>query len=209
MRLLGIDPGTHCGYAVIDGAHITSGVWDLSTRRHEGGGMRFLRLQVYLTEILKTGIDAVAYEEVHYHVGTDAAHVYGGIVAMISATLEGHAPPVSYQGINVKTIKKFATGTGNGKKAHMLAAAKRLWPLENIVNDNEADARFIALLFARNLGLTAPFVGPLSALLTVQSDPTKRAATPGASKRKKDPLDSPLPSHLESAGTAHNPMEDL
>lgn len=156
MRLLGIDPGTKCGYAILDGGRITSGVWDLSSRRHEGGGMRYLRLKTYLEELLRSGVDVVAYEEVHRHLGTDAAHVYGGIVATIATACEAWEvgrikKPIPYRGIPVGTVKKFATGKGNANKDAMIAAATSRWPSETMADDNEADARFIVLVLARDL----------------------------------------------------------
>lgn len=141
MRLLAIDPGTHCGYAVIDdGKIIASGTWDLSPRRHEGGGMRFLRLEAQLSFAI-SGVGLVAYEEVRRHLGTDAAHIYGGIVAIIQAVAERAGVP--YYAIPVATIKKFATGKGNANKEAMVAAGAKLWgaPLP----EDETDARFIGL----------------------------------------------------------------
>lgn len=46
MRILGIDPGTSCGWAILDdGGRVASGVWDLSPKRFEGGGMRYIRFE--------------------------------------------------------------------------------------------------------------------------------------------------------------------
>lgn len=150
MRILGIDPGTRCGYALFESDDILlSGVWDLSGRRHEGGGMRYLRLRHFLSEAL-AGVTSVAYEEVRHHIGTDAAHVYGGIVAVISAECE--ALRVPYVGIPVGTVKKYATGKGNAKKDAMIEAASARWPGYRCIDDNEADARFIAMVAARDLG---------------------------------------------------------
>lgn len=149
MRLLGIDPGTKCGYAILDGYRFTSGVWDLAGRQHEGGGMRYLRLEAYLNAV--GNVDAIAYEEVRHHIGTAAAHVYGGIIAVITASCERRSIP--YKGIPVGTVKKLATGHGNAKKEDMMAAAAERWPSETMQDDNEADARFIALVLARDLGL--------------------------------------------------------
>lgn len=167
MRILGIDPGTKCGYAIFSdglfgvgyglmpgGPILASGVWDLGSRRHEGGGMRYLRLRSLLSQALSAGVDAVAYEEVRHHTGTDAAQVYGGIVATISAECE--ALKIPYIGIPVGAIKKFATGKGNAKKDAMLEAAKKLWPGYTCVDDNEADARFIAMVAARDLSVESP-----------------------------------------------------
>ena len=137
MNILAIDPGTHCGYAK---SPIESGTWDLSVKRHEGGGMRFFRLRNYLNEVC-SDIDLLVYEEVHRHAGTEAAHIYGGIVAIIQEHCEMHQ--INYQGLPVGTIKKYATGKGNANKDSMVNAAKAKWQDIDIVDDNQADALWI------------------------------------------------------------------
>lgn len=150
MRVLGIDPGTKCGWAVLDqGRRIASGVWDLSPKRHEGGGMRFLRLRTYLSDLAESQIDAVAYEEVRRHMGVDAAHVYGGIVGVLTSWCESHKTP--YRGIPVGTIKKHATGKGNASKTEMVAAALGRFELDSQSHD-EADALFCASVLDEELG---------------------------------------------------------
>jgi Holliday junction resolvasome RuvABC endonuclease subunit len=143
MRIVGIDPGTACGWAIIDnGKRIASGVWDLRGRRHEGGGMRYLRARKYFEDVVdSTKIDAVAYEEVRRHQGVDAAHIYGGIIGQITAICEEKSIP--FKGIPVGTAKKVATGRGNASKDDMISAANTKWDL-SIDNDNEADALWMA-----------------------------------------------------------------
>lgn len=144
MRILAIDPATACGWAVrhADGAY-DSGVWDLAPRRHEGGGMRFLRLRSYLRELLDAFPPTfVAYEEVRMHRGVDASHVYGGVVAVISEECELRKIP--YTAIHYAHAKKRATGKGNADKVAMIAATAVRWPREQPYDDNEADARWIA-----------------------------------------------------------------
>lgn len=134
MKILAIDPGTKCGYAL---SPIESGVWDLSPRRHEGGGMRFFRLRNYLVKTCEN-VDLVVYEEVRGHRGTDAAQVYGGIVAILTEHCE--LKEIPYQGVPVGTIKKWATGKGNADKVAMLAAAQGRWPDASIETSDQADA---------------------------------------------------------------------
>jgi len=134
MKILAIDPGTHCGYAL---SPFESGVWDLSPRRYEGGGMRFVKLRNYLIKACE-GVDMVVFEEVRGHKGTDAAHVYGGIVAIITEHCE--LKEIPYSGVPVGTIKKYATGKGNVNKEAMIMAAKERWPDIDLVDDNQADA---------------------------------------------------------------------
>ena len=141
--VLALDLGTATGWALHarDG-HITSGTQVFRHDRFSGGGMRFLRFQNWLNELTRLGgpIDRIVFEEVRRHVGTDAAHVYGGLLATLTAW--GELNGVPYEGVPVGTIKRFATGRGNADKAAVIAAmqARGFHPGD----DNEADA--LALL---------------------------------------------------------------
>ena len=75
------------------------------------------------------------------HVGTDAAHVYGGLLATLTAWAE--TAGVAYQGVPVGTIKRHATGKGNANKDAMMAAARARG--FSPADDNEADAIAILL----------------------------------------------------------------
>ena len=100
--------------------------------------MRYLKFRAWLAEMLRNAgeIHAVYFEEVRRHAGTDAAHIYGGFLAILTAFCESHNIP--YSGIPVGTIKKAATGKGNASKDDMIAAARREG--HNPGDDNEADA---------------------------------------------------------------------
>ena len=141
--LLALDLGTHTGWALrsTEGA-ITSGTQHFRPQRFEGGGMRYLRFKRWLTELKAvTGdIDEIYFEEVRRHLSTDAAHAYGGFLAVLTSWCEHHH--IAYQGVPVGTIKKHATGAGNADKAAMISAMreKGFAPAD----DNEADA--LALL---------------------------------------------------------------
>ena len=107
------------------------------------GGMRYLRFRNWLNQLLQGGdvIEAVYFEEVRRHVGTDAAHIYGGFLACLSAWCEEHG--LAYQGVPVGTIKRFATGKGNADKAAVIAALRERG--FSPTDDNEADAIAILL----------------------------------------------------------------
>ncbi|WP_425385504.1 hypothetical protein [Tepidamorphus gemmatus] len=141
--ILALDLGTSTGWAIRghDGL-ITSGIVSLRPGRFDGGGMRYLRFTNWLTEIdrLSGPIAAIWSEEVRRHAGTDASHIYGGLMATLTAWAELRGVP--YEGVPVGTIKRHASGKGNADKAAMVAAvrARGFRPAD----DNEADA--IALL---------------------------------------------------------------
>lgn len=144
--LLALDLGTKTGFCV--GARkgaLASGSASFKPGRYDGGGMRFVRFRKWLDELQESyPIDRVAFEEVRRHAGTDAAHVYGGLMATLQAWCEDHKIP--YEGIPVGTIKKSFTGSGNASKEAMIAeAVKRGFAP---IDDNEADA--IALWFTVN-----------------------------------------------------------
>ena len=142
--ILALDLGTTTGWALrsSDGL-ITSGTTSFRNGRFDGGGMRYLRFTNWLTELerLSGPIATIWFEEVRRHVGTDAAHVYGGLMATLTAWAELRGVP--YEGVPVGTIKKHATGRGNANKDAMIAAvrARGFSPAD----DNEADAIAILL----------------------------------------------------------------
>ena len=141
--ILALDLGTTTGWAIRghDGL-ITSGTVSFRPSRFDGGGMRYLRFQHWLEQLADDsgGLAAIYFEEVRRHIGTDAAHLYGGFLATLTAWCEREG--VAYQGVPVGTIKRFATGKGNAGKDAVLAAMRQrgFQPAD----DNEADA--IALL---------------------------------------------------------------
>ena len=95
--LLALDLGTTTGWALrsADGL-ITSGTVSFRPGRYDGGGMRYLRFTNWLTELdrLAGPIAAIWFEEVRRHAGTDAAHVYGGLMATLTAWAELRGSPV-------------------------------------------------------------------------------------------------------------------
>ena len=146
MCVLAIDLGTKTGWALRVGGATISGCLNLAEGRFQGGGMRYLRFRAWLAEVhAKTPIKLVFFEEVRAHKGTDAAHIYGGLMATLTAFCEEQDPKIAYEGVPVQHIKKFATGKGNAGKPEIMAAMKKRG--FSPVDDNEADA--IALLLMK------------------------------------------------------------
>lgn len=138
VRILAIDPGSNCGYAVIDVAQPvptgakarfdTAGLWDLQQKKFEGAGMRYLRLRKHIMEIAP---DFVVYEQVNFpHKSTQAAAVYWGIVGQITAYCEEAG--IAYAAIMTGDLKRRATGKGGGKgtdKPFIVAAANKFFEI--------------------------------------------------------------------------------
>ena len=146
--VLALDLGTATGWALrTRDDRITSGTITFRSGRFEGGGMRYLRFGAWLRELasIAGAPDRIVFEEVRRHLSTDSAHVYGGLLATLTAWAELKAIP--YEGVPVGTIKRYATGKGNADKAAVIAAmqARGFHPAD----DNEADALAL-LLWATN-----------------------------------------------------------
>jgi crossover junction endodeoxyribonuclease RuvC len=143
MNILALDLGTKCGYACSCGA---SGVWCLKPKSHESSGQRYVRFKAHLeAHGFFCDFNEVIYEEVKYHRGVDAGHVYGGLEAILQAFCIDRL--IEYRGIGVSTIQRQATGRGMApkgqKKKLMFDAAVKKFRTINVIDDNHADALWI------------------------------------------------------------------
>lgn len=140
--VLTLDLGTQTGWSVLRNGIVTSGTLTFKNDRYQGGGMRYLRFSRWLDDMKRIAgpLAEVYFEEVRRHLGVDAAHVYGGFLATLTAWCEQEEIP--YQGISIGTIKRHVTGKGNASKQDVMVSvrAKGYKPQD----DNEADA--LALL---------------------------------------------------------------
>lgn len=142
--LLCLDLGTFTGFALRTGdGTIISGTVSFRPSRYDGGGIRYLRFRGWLDSMAQdaAGIGVVHYEEIRKHVSTDSSHVYGGLLATLTAWCEQNSIP--YQGVPVGTIKRFIAGKGNADKQAVIAAVRERG--FRPADDNEADAIAILL----------------------------------------------------------------
>lgn len=139
MNILAIDIGTTTGWALgtRDGA-VKGGSEVFSPKKCGGYGQRWIAFRAFLTETARAAgeIHVVYYEDVKNHTAVDAAHAYGGFLAMLEAWCAVNRIPL--KPVGVSTIKKHWTGKGNAVKEVMIEEAKRrgFRPVDN----NHADA---------------------------------------------------------------------
>ena len=144
LVILALDLGTTTGWALRSAnGPVAHGFVSFKSQRFEGGGMRYLRFRSWLDQLaVTTGLpEAVYFEEVRRHAATDAAHIYGGFLACLTAWCEELG--LAYQGVPVGTIKRHVTSKGNADKQAVIEAvrARGFRPAD----DNEADAIAILL----------------------------------------------------------------
>jgi len=146
--ILAIDLGTKLGWALCRGGEITSGACNLNINDSKCG--RFNNFNKFLQQ--HDDIDLVYYEYVRRHTTTKAAHVYGGFQTLLWMFCDHVGVPCRI--LEIGTIKKHWTGSGNAKKPVMIQEAIRRG--FNPKDDNEADALAILDLALVNLGVKPP-----------------------------------------------------
>lgn len=139
MKILALDPATHCGWAHSMGA---SGTWDLTPRRDESHGMKLIRLRSKLEAMREIGVDLVVFEAARHAAPKmqGALVVQSELQSVIKVWCEDNR--IQYEGLSPTEIKKHATGKGNANKQAMINAAKQKFKMD-IRDDNEADALWI------------------------------------------------------------------
>lgn len=138
-NVLGLDLGTHTGYAIRrrDGT-IIHGTESFTPRASWTAGQRWLRYRSWLSALIdREQIHAVTFERVVFgHSSASASDVYGGFRALTEMVADSHSCDLS--SVSVPTIKKHWTGSGRADKAAMIAEAKRRG--FKPTDDNAADA---------------------------------------------------------------------
>ena len=155
MKIFALDLGSiRTGWAYFDGPSLLSvGVWELTSRRQESWGVRWLRLTQLLGDVntvSRLEIDLVAFEEVRRHQGVDAAHAYGAAKGVLLAWCE--LQRLEFCSVPIAALKRAAVnkggGSGTGKK-EVLAAARERWPHHKFKTDDASDAAFVGLAALR------------------------------------------------------------
>lgn len=162
--ILALDPGLKTGWALLHLAPlerrdredqiVESGVWKLGGSDSEARGERFAAFDDLLFDKLAElqhgfiggpqGVPALlAYENVLQRQAPYAARMYGGILGL--ALVNARAAGFAVAGVSPGQAKKMAGFKGNAKKGLLVIAARTRWPEANLTDENEIDARFIAL----------------------------------------------------------------
>jgi Holliday junction resolvasome RuvABC endonuclease subunit len=147
--IIGLDLATKCGWAVLKGRTlVASGRWTLlSSRKGRHRAERWINLESNLsTLVARHAPSVVAYERVRRHVGTSAAHVYGGLLAtleVLDMEWQHDGAAIELLPIEISTWRKAACGRGDAIKEDVVKWAKRRFRYSP-ATDDEAEALAIA-----------------------------------------------------------------
>jgi Holliday junction resolvasome RuvABC endonuclease subunit len=137
--VLGLDLASETGWARRDHAgRIEIGTVAFTVRHGESAGMRYLKFNKWLDEVLTPAPMFVAYEQGIHRGGPATEIAYGLSTRVIEACTR---LAIDYAPVNVTTLKKWTTGIGNAAKPLMLQAVNTRWRARApLTNHNEADA---------------------------------------------------------------------
>lgn len=144
LTVLGLDLGTRTGWAILrpDGS-LESGQWDLPK---EPRGARYVALRREIDYFLDLRW-VIAYEDVTFHTGVRASHVYGGLLAVVEMVAFDRG--IHIEPVNVAAAKTRACGKTHAKKDDMVRAARERWGRP--FGPDEADAAWIATVAVEKL----------------------------------------------------------
>jgi Holliday junction resolvasome RuvABC endonuclease subunit len=137
--IAGVDLGRKTGLSVIG---TKSDVYLEELSLIGNGGRLFYEFQAEIYRFLEQHKpDILFYEYVRRHLGTKAAHAYGGYRAYLLVAC--YECGISCCPVQVQAIKKLATGNAKANKSQMIMATETALSAKNI-SDNEADAYWVA-----------------------------------------------------------------
>jgi Holliday junction resolvasome RuvABC endonuclease subunit len=208
MPILALDPATEMGWAL---SPLLSGVWDLSLRRDESMGMKFLRCRSKLNELLEHyRIQLVVYEAAR----NAAPKMQGSLVhqAQLQAIIIDWATMarIESKGYSPGAIKRWATGSGHASKEVMVAEARRRWPEITIVDDNQADALLLWQMAAEEFKFlinTNGKISPVNPSLEEEKPRTPKPAAPTTKTRPEAKLPGKIVRAFRKAGQEEAPLE--
>lgn len=121
--------------------------------------MRFVRFNHWLCEdmlgLLKP--DLAVYEMAHQR-----ARAATNLLIGMTTRIEEHcaARKIEYTSVHSLTLKKFVTGSGKASKELMLRLARNKWG-EDIIDDNQADALWMAMWAINEFSTKEKFCEPI------------------------------------------------
>jgi hypothetical protein len=148
MNIVALDLGTHTGYAYNLGPDFTVGTWHLASGKEitKWGKDRYTRRKDPRVERLCEKLEALpvfdvlVFEDVQFVSSQKQAHLWASFRTV--AQLCGKA--AIFECVDVKTLKKFATGSGNADKEAMRRALYAHHPkMLGHLDDNGVDAAWL------------------------------------------------------------------
>jgi len=155
MNILALDLAKQVGYAqyIKLSDDITSGSKSFAPLRGQSVMALFGKWSDWIrVQIGSHKFDCVAFELIDWNIREQAwREMYLGMIAIIQA--ECHNNHFDCKGYSVRDIKLAATGQAKAQKGEMVRTARLMWPDQQIIDDNQADALWVLYVCMRDLDI--------------------------------------------------------
>ena len=138
-NILALDLGSRLGFAAFFEERVESGVVEFKVERGESIGMRFVRFNRWLAEILSVVQPQLVLYELPHLRGGFATDVLVGMSTRVMEACARHE--IEYVSVHTGTLKKYAI-SGKATKQEMAEKARIRFG-NHLKDDNEIDAMWL------------------------------------------------------------------
>ena len=155
MNILALDLAKQVGFArhFSNSGMTSSGSKSFAPRRGQSVGALFAKWQLWMDDTIRLHeFNYVAYELIDWQIqGYEWREMYLGMIAIIQARC--FISGINCKGYTVRDIKLAATGQAKAEKSEMVRTARLMWPDQQIIDDNQADALWVLYVCMRDLDI--------------------------------------------------------
>jgi len=152
MNILALDLAKQCGWATY-GISYASGSKSFAPLRGQDVSFQFAKWSNYINRTLEDmRFECVAYELIDWNIKNQSwREMYLGMIGILRGACANHG--IASRGYTVRDIKLAATGQAKAEKAEMVRTARLMWPDQQIIDDNQADALWVLYVCMRDLDI--------------------------------------------------------
>jgi len=152
MNILALDLAKQVGHAQFLSGWIHSGSDSFSPLPGQPKEVLFAKWDKWIHDRIKLeDIRAIGFELVDFQMSREWAEIYHGMVAIMYAAAVKRG--IKAKGYSVRDIKMAATGQAKATKSEMVRTARLMWPDQQIIDDNQADALWVLYVCMRDLDI--------------------------------------------------------
>jgi len=159
MNILALDLAKQVGHArIIEGDpfasvpnKLISGSKSFAPLRGQTAAALFGKFSTWIDYEIRTHkLNVVSYERIDWAIkNKDWRAMYLGMTAIIRGACHNHN--IDSKSYSVVDVKRAATGQAKADKGDMIRTARVMWPDQQIIDDNQADALWLLYVTMKDL----------------------------------------------------------
>jgi len=155
MNILALDLAKQTGFSryFSHGNNTYSGSKSFAPLRGQSVSALFGKWSIWIDTMLRVNeFNVVAYELIDWNIRSQHwREMYLGMTGILEGACFNHT--IDCKGYTVRDIKLAATGQAKAEKSEMVRTARLMWPDQQIIDDNQADALWVLYVCMRDLDI--------------------------------------------------------